>query len=223
MTLDEFNLCTKRLLNQFWNAQTNFAYFRAINDQFSPEKAVDILLTNHMRELWHETRQAFFTAMIFELTRMYDRADKTLSVAKWINAGHHLNQSSILRSEVEVDLATITDKDSLVNLLIDRRNKGFFHVDLQQSKEGTDYGEIWPLKISECQELLDRAFALFNKYHQFFCSSPGCHHLGACEPPVPAGDIGTAFRWMKKEFDATKDSREAFEKKRVKRVRAGGR
>lgn len=216
MTNDEFKQCTKRMLNQIWNTYINITYFRAFNEQFSPNDAVDILLTNHMWELWQETCQAFLTTAVFELTRIYDKTGHTLSIAKWINAGYYLNQAAIPRAEVDEDLKILTVSDPLVEKLIYRRNEGFFHIDLKQSKEGTDYGNIYPMSISECQELLDRALKFFNKYSQLFCSVPGCGNLGTCEPAVPAGDVATAFRWMKKEFDATKESRDAFEKKRVK-------
>lgn len=212
LTPVQFKNASTHLMNQVWNAQHAYAYFWAINQ----EHANNPILVHSKGELWHETRQAFFTATVFELCRLYDKTSGSFSVREWLQSGMDTFNPQIDAAEWKADIGSVSKTDPLVKTLIDRRNKGLFHVDFKQIRDKQDFSKLYPMTIADTKELIERAYLLLDKYHSVFVAGS----TGVARAAPAAGYVSEVFRELKFYWD---DPDNKKQRERMEKMLAAGR
>ncbi len=176
MDLEHFDNLTERLVEEIRAAINHYALYKAIQEQV--KESPDVL--NESVHFWSLTINAHLEATRTSLSRVYDREDKSLGLAKWLSLfeSHFLkpeffesneldNYSRVPLKENDIsdDLTLVSDSNPLVKTLYLRhRHTEIAHISLKNAQNQVSFFKKYPLTSDEIEELLTLAASIVNKY-----------------------------------------------------------
>jgi hypothetical protein len=168
---------------------------------------------NESNTFWHLTFKAHLDAVLSHLCRLYDRTRRTLSLGKFlrtVKANPALFSDAAFRerlkdnphvdtlyraldsSELDEELASVSDSDPLVKKLLDIRKQSISHIDAERVINNEP---VTGLTAHDIETLLSRARAITSKYSLFYRAS-------AYGGIVGADDYKSTLQWLRKALSA---------------------
>lgn len=186
-------------------------------EEASSEYAVEM---NESNTFWHLTFIAHRDVVVSHLGRLYDKRKRTLSLSSFLETvranravfsdeafrkrlKHNphvetlVNDRAISDSDLDAELASVSESEPLVPKLWSIRDSIIAHTDAENIRlDAPEAHRRW-LPADDIDTLLNRASTITGKYSLYF----GASHYGGI---VGADDYKSLLRWLRKAVSARK-------------------